>query len=285
MKHEWLDPAEIDSTDPAEEVLYLIHRKSYEEAVVHCVGRRVLEVGCGAAYGTRRLRDAGARIVGLDPDREALRYASASAQEPPPALVAANPVRGLPFGEGTFDTVVLFQVIEHIEPAELPPFLDELARVLRPGGTLLVTTPNRAIRLLPLQRPWNRWHAREYDARSLAGVLARHFETVEVMGLRGSAEVERIERARSARNRTLLRAYVQDPLAWLRRVSHLGAVARALGLRRSPDGGPPEAAPEEGVPEGPAASGPSRFTLDDLRLDGDDLAGALTLWARCRKGG
>jgi hypothetical protein len=52
----------------------------------------------------------------------------------------------------------------------------------------LFTTPNRAVRLLPLQRPWNREHLREYAVRDFQGVLAKHFPSIAMMGIYGDPE-------------------------------------------------------------------------------------------------
>jgi len=74
--------------------------------------------------------------------------------------------------------------------------VQEARRVLRPGGRLVLTTPNRRLRLLPFQKPWNPEHLREYSGGSLRQVLGRHFPEVEILGIRGPDEVEAIERAR-----------------------------------------------------------------------------------------
>ena len=49
----------------------------------------------------------------------------------------------LPFGAATFDAILCLETIEHIPPRALKPFADELTRVLRPGGVILITTPPR----------------------------------------------------------------------------------------------------------------------------------------------
>ena len=91
---------------------------------------RILDVACGTGYGTAMLG-----AVGLDLSLEALRYAR---RHPAPYVAADAAV--LPFGR-VFDAVVSFETIEHV--ADAGRFVSECARVLKPGGVFLVSTPNR----------------------------------------------------------------------------------------------------------------------------------------------
>src|SRR3546814_14268249 len=71
----------------------------------------------------------------------------------------------LPYPAASFDVVLSFQVIEHVLDDDA--YLREARRILKPGGTLVVITPDRKNRLLPGQKPWNRWHVREYGMSDL----------------------------------------------------------------------------------------------------------------------
>jgi len=81
-----------------------------------------------------------------------------------------------------YDFVVSFQVIEHIENDAL--YLKEIYRVLKPGGTALITTPNRK---MSLSR--NPWHIREYLPDELSALARKFFPSVEMKGISGNEKV------------------------------------------------------------------------------------------------
>jgi len=83
---------------------------------------------------------------------------------------------------GSFDVVISFQVIEHIRKDKL--FLEEIARVLRPGGKCLITTPNRKMSLTR-----NPWHVREYTSEELSALGQSVFGQVIMKGITGSPKV------------------------------------------------------------------------------------------------
>ena len=88
----------------------------------------------------------------------------------------------LPFGDASFDCVISFQVIEHIErDAE---FVREIHRVLRPGGRFVVSTPNA-----PMSLTRNPWHVREYTPEQLRELLGGTFREVESLGVAGNEKV------------------------------------------------------------------------------------------------
>lgn len=150
------------------------HEKVYaaiEEAVV---GDRVLEAGCGEGYGAARLASAAARVVALDYDASAVSHVGRA--YPRMRVVRGNLVAP-PFEAGTYDVVVSLQTIEHLWDQER--FLAECGRVLRPGGRLILSTPNRLT--FP---PGNVFHTTELAAAELADLVRPHGELRSLRGLR-----------------------------------------------------------------------------------------------------
>lgn len=139
----------------------------------------LLEVGCGEGRGISWLMPHVTSYSAIDkiaPAIEELRKKFPSAK-----LIAGN-LPPLPYPDASFDSVVSFQVIEHIRDDVF--FLREIERVLRPGGAALITTPNR-----PLSLSRNPWHIREYTAGELKNLAASIFRNVEMKGIMGNARV------------------------------------------------------------------------------------------------
>ena len=115
-------------------------------------GRRTLDVGCGRGELVLQPALRGAGAWGID-------YAHAAVSIARRALAATDPeirgrmhveqmdVKSLTFDDASFDVVFMMDVVEHLYPEELSQAFDELARILRPGGRLIVhTSPNRFVR-------------------------------------------------------------------------------------------------------------------------------------------
>jgi SAM-dependent methyltransferase len=100
----------------------------------------------------------------------------------------------LPYEDQAFDVVVAFETIEHVK--DDVRFLTELHRVIKDGGQCLLTTPNGLSRLKPRQKPWNRFHIREYAPVEWQSLLASIFSEVEIWGIIGTNEIQTIERNR-----------------------------------------------------------------------------------------
>lgn len=100
-------------------------------------GERLLEIGCSTGYLTGRFAARARRTFGLDVNPEAL--ASARRRHPDVPLVCSE-VEHLPFADASFDAVVMLEVIEHAGSDVAA--LAEIRRVLKVGGTLVLSTPH-----------------------------------------------------------------------------------------------------------------------------------------------
>ena len=119
--------------------------------------------------------------------------AHAAATYPQARFVRAN-LAALPVRSGSVDVVATLQVIEHVW--NHPEFLGECRRVLRPGGTLLVTTPNRLTFTPGSDVPVNPFHTKEFTAAELADLVTRcGFAVGEVFGLHAGPRLAALDRA------------------------------------------------------------------------------------------
>jgi SAM-dependent methyltransferase len=174
---------------PAENYWFRRHEAAYEALLPFCPGAVVLEAGCGEGYGADRIAGVAGTVVGLDYDAAAVAHLAR-------AYPRVRPLRGnlatLPLGGGRVDVVASLQVLEHLW--DQPGFLAECARVLRPAGTLLLTTPNR-LTFSPGNRPLNPFHSRELDPAELRELLdAAGFEVSRLLGLRHGARLRRLDK-------------------------------------------------------------------------------------------
>ena len=155
------------------------HEVVYAAIAASCSGAVVLEAGCGEGYGADLLAGTARRVLGLDYDVTTV--AHVRDRYPRVAVARANLV-ALPVPDAAVDVVVSLQVIEHLWEQER--FLDECRRVLRPGGRLLVSTPNRITFSPGRDTPLNPFHTRELDPSELAGLVHdAGFDDVVVRGL------------------------------------------------------------------------------------------------------
>lgn len=140
------------------------------------VSGRVLEIGTGMGYGVEVVAPAAERFITVDKSQ------AYSVDLPSNAEFRQMTVPPLDFADESFDYVISFQVIEHIKRDH--DFVKEVSRVLRKGGSFIVSTPNA-----PMSLTRNPWHVREYRAEELRQLLAPHFESVEMLGVDGNEKV------------------------------------------------------------------------------------------------
>lgn len=193
--------ADIRSDNPVHQRLLFPYGQAAQ-----LVRGNVLEIGCGWGRGLELLTKAAKRYTGIDKNKELI--VSLGRAYPQATFIAANipPLTdgtSQPLPDDTFDYVVTFQVIEHIENDDL--FIKEAHRVLKPGGQLLLTTVNKTFSLTR-----NPWHVREYTANELTALLRRYFKTVEPRGIHGNEKVMTYYEQNKASVRQLTRFDVFD---------------------------------------------------------------------------
>jgi SAM-dependent methyltransferase len=167
------------------------HEAAYLDLLRHCADAVVLEAGCGEGYGAALIADRAARVVALDYD--AFTAAHVGAAYPKLDVVRGN-LAALPLRTGAVDVVANLQVIEHLWDQE--QFVAECVRVLRPGGRLLMTTPNRLTFSPGLDKPHNPFHTRELAPDELHELLdVPGLRVEELTGLRHGSRLRELDAA------------------------------------------------------------------------------------------
>ena len=169
---------------PSENYWFQRHVAAYRFAASQVEGT-VVDAGCGEGYGSAILGARGAKVVSLDLDEPTLRHAMARY---PASALAKGDLHRLPLADSSVDAIVALQVIEHLPDAAA--FIREAARTLRPGGALVLSTPNRAT----FPSGLNPFHTNEYEARELQELLTGFEEEVRLMGMAHGPYIRWLER-------------------------------------------------------------------------------------------
>ena len=167
----------ISERDASDNYVFQRSLLAYRRAAEFVSGD-LLEIGTGAGYGIPLLAPRVKSLLTIDkymPPIDLVPYHNVEFRQ-----MSASSLGN--FAAESFDSVVTFQVIEHIRNDVA--FVREIERLLKPGGKLILSTPNR---LMSLTR--NPWHVREYTAEALQSLLGSFFAEVETEGVFGNARV------------------------------------------------------------------------------------------------
>lgn len=140
---------------------YMMVRR-FQEVLEHAAlapGLEVLDLGCGWAYGTHWAHELGCRATGIDLGFDQLKWAHDSMPKGA-ALTHAN-AKALPFRDGQFDRAMSVEMMEHVYRPDRPAVFAEIARVVKRGGRVALSTPNpdspiESLKRVAVKWPWLR---------------------------------------------------------------------------------------------------------------------------------
>ena len=140
----------------------------------------ILEIGCGEGRGVEFLIDKSSHFTAVDKIEEVIK--DLRNRFPTGEFIQMNLPPLTMLESNSYDFIVSFQVIEHIKNDQL--YLEEIHRLLKPGGKAYITTPN-----IKKTLSRNPWHIREYTAQELESLAKKVFEKVDISGIGGNDKV------------------------------------------------------------------------------------------------
>jgi glycosyltransferase involved in cell wall biosynthesis/ubiquinone/menaquinone biosynthesis C-methylase UbiE/outer membrane murein-binding lipoprotein Lpp len=159
----------------------LEHQHRYHVAAALARGLDVLDVASGEGYGSRLLADVSRSVVGVDVDADAVEFATRKYGAATNLRFAEGSCSALPLADASVDLVVSFETIEHHDQHEA--MLAEIKRVLRPGGVLVISSPDKhEYSDVPNYR--NPFHVKELYREEFEALLGRWFRSHRMYGQR-----------------------------------------------------------------------------------------------------
>ncbi|MGE3509529.1 MAG: glycoside hydrolase family 99-like domain-containing protein [Vicinamibacterales bacterium] len=158
----------------------LEHLHRYVLAREYCRGHRVLDIASGEGYGSAMLADVAARVTGVDISPEAVSHAREAYTQANLEFLVGE-CAAIPLPDASVDVVVSFETLEHHGQHDL--MMREVRRVLAPGGTLVISTPDKR-EYSDKPSYANPYHVRELYREEFERLLKGYFAHVKVLGQR-----------------------------------------------------------------------------------------------------
>ena len=158
----------------------LEHYHRYASVLDVVKGKYVLDVACGEGYGSSIMSTFANSVIGVDISEEAISHASMTYKKKNLKFLQGS-VTSLDFADGLFDVVISFETIEHL--FEQNKMLEEIHRVLKSDGLLIISSPNRKI-YSEESGEENHFHVKELDFDEFDLLLRAQFRAVSYFGQR-----------------------------------------------------------------------------------------------------
>jgi ubiquinone/menaquinone biosynthesis C-methylase UbiE len=156
---------------------YQEHINRYTFAANYVKDKVVLDIACGTGYGSSYMKSKGAKkIVGADISQDALDYAQMHYNREGITFERLDATK-TNYPNNCFDVIVSFETIEHLR--DYKKYLEEMQRVLRPGGLFICSTPNKYISSPFTNKPVNPFHFREFYPNEFYTLIQEYFPHVQ----------------------------------------------------------------------------------------------------------
>ncbi len=149
-------------------LVYGEHVSRYESVRGLLEGKIVLDIASGSGYGTHLLSEKAKKIYGVEVDKDAVEYSKRNYGGKNIEYLLGD-AESIPLGDDSVDVVVTFETIEHIK--DYKKFLNEIKRILKPGGFAIISTPND-----PEFPEGNHFHLHEFEESELSKLISSYFK-------------------------------------------------------------------------------------------------------------
>ena len=154
------------------DIRFADHLERYNFAADYCTGKVVLDIACGTGYWSHIMSKVAKSVTGVDVDKFAVENAQKQYKADNLRYLLGD-WETIPMDDASVDIAVSFETIEHI--VNYDHFLQELKRVLKPGGMLLMSTPNFRWEIVK-----NKYHVSNFTTESFVSAVEKHFTLDEV---------------------------------------------------------------------------------------------------------
>jgi len=156
------------------------HLHRYALAAVMVDGKSVLDIASGEGYGSHLLSQKADSVIGVDISEEAVEHANRKYAGKANLSYRIGSASAIPLDDNAVDIVTSFETLEHT--TEHDAFLKEIKRVLKPGGVLIMSTPDTV--LYKLREPENPYHVKELSTPEFEQLINAHFEFADFFSQR-----------------------------------------------------------------------------------------------------
>ena len=157
------------------------HYHRYASCLEAAKGKVVADIACGEGFGSALLSRSAKEVIGIDIDPDVISHAARKYKSLTNVTFTVGDCRLLPIKDKSVDLIVSFETIEHI--AEHERLLSEFDRVLRPGGAIIISSPDKENYNRSRNEP-NPFHVRELTHKEFVRLFKRHFHYVREYGQR-----------------------------------------------------------------------------------------------------
>jgi O-antigen biosynthesis protein len=154
-----------------------LHRYAYAAQFVK--DKVVLDIACGEGYGSEIMARSASRVYGVDIDKLSVEHATKRYARTSNLSFAEGSCESIPLSDKAVDIVVSFETIEHTSEQDL--FIREIKRVLKPGGFVIISSPEKAAYTVANEKG-NPYHAKELTHEEFDRLLKANFTNVAMLG-------------------------------------------------------------------------------------------------------